>query len=77
MISYSLKSLDLHGTRHECAEVFVEEFFSLREPPFEIVTGNSSVMLSIVLKIAKKFNYMCSYRHENNLGSLIITEDIL
>ena len=68
--------LDLHGVKHEEVEVLVEDFFLSREPPFEVIVGNSSMMLSKVVKVADKLGYLCFYKHENNLGSLIIVDKI-
>ena len=66
------KSIDLHGISHERAEILVEDFFYLHEPPFEVITGHSTVMQNIVLNICEQFEYDCFHRNSNNLGSLII-----
>ena len=40
--------LDLHGVRHDEVERLVENFVLLNEPPLEIITGNSDMMMRIV-----------------------------
>ena len=40
--------LDLHGERHDDVERLVENFVLLNEPPLEIITGNSDMMMRIV-----------------------------
>jgi hypothetical protein len=37
-----MKTIDLHGTKHEEAEDRLVEFVVFNEPPFRIVTGNSA-----------------------------------
>lgn len=52
--------LDLHGVKHECVEVLVEDFVLINTTPLEIITGNSVFMKKTVLFILEKhkFNYI-------------------
>lgn len=47
-------ALDLHGKRHEEAKIAVEEYILLNEPPYHIITGNSSRMREIVQEVLKQ-----------------------
>ena len=46
-----MKTIDLHGTKHEEAENKLVEFVVFNDPPFRIVTGNSAKMKEIVEKL--------------------------
>ncbi len=50
------KRLDLHGILHEDVDRLVENFALLNNPPLEIICGNSSMMVGIVLKVLDKHN---------------------
>ena len=39
-----MKTLDLHGVRHEEVERLLENFILLNNPPLTIITGNSDYM---------------------------------
>ena len=39
-----MKTLDLHGVRHEDVERLLENFILLNEPPLKVITGNSDHM---------------------------------
>ena len=45
----AIKTLDLHGVRHDDVERLVEKFVLLNEPPLKIITGNSDRMSNIVI----------------------------
>tara|TARA_B100001123_G_C15184079_1_gene976570 strand:+ start:47 stop:253 length:207 start_codon:yes stop_codon:yes gene_type:complete len=45
----AIKTLDLHGVRHDDVERLVENFVLLNEPPLKIITGNSDRMSNIVI----------------------------
>lgn len=49
--------LDLHGVRHRDAEVLAEEHVLLHRAPFKIITGCSTRMKEIVIKILDKHKY--------------------
>jgi len=75
-MNHEIKSLDLHGERHEKARSLVEKFFYVEEPPFEVITGNSVVMMGMVNDLCREFEYDSFHRHPNNLGSVIIIEGL-
>lgn len=66
--------LDLHGCYHSDVEYEVERFLILNDPPFEIITGNSSKMQEIVCNVLNRYNLEAFYRNPNNLGSLVVME---
>ncbi len=39
-----MKTLDLHGIRHDDVERLLENFILLNNPPLTIITGNSDYM---------------------------------
>ena len=39
-----MKTLDLHGVRHEDVERLLENFILLNEAPLKVITGNSNYM---------------------------------
>jgi len=45
----AIKTLDLHGVRHDDVERLVENFVLLNDPPLKIITGNSDRMSNIVI----------------------------
>ena len=69
-----MKSLDLHGYKHNQAEDKIRMFFNFEQPPFEVITGNSSQMKTIVRKLVKEYDWHSKEKNSFNAGSLIITE---
>ena len=69
-----MKTIDLHGTKHEDAENRLIEFVVFNEPPFRIVTGHSSKMREIAKKVVDRYKYHCYNESAHNQGSLIVTE---
>ena len=69
-----MKKLDLHGKTHEESEFLVSVFIenNIDNLPIEIVTGNSGIMKSIVMKIVKKHNLVALPKTDYNLGCLLI-----
>jgi len=69
-----MKKLDLHGKTHEESEFLVIVFIenNIDNLPIQIITGNSGIMKSIVMKVAKKHNLKVSPKTDYNLGCLII-----
>ena len=53
-----MKTLDLHGVRHEDVERLLENFILLNEAPLQVITGNSTYMQS-------KLEIFCSKHHIN------------
>ena len=69
-----MKKLDLHGKTHEESEFLVLVFIenNIDELPIQIITGNSGIMKSIVIKVAKKYKLKVSSKTDYNLGCLLI-----
>ena len=69
-----MKTLDLHGIRHEGVVQQVHNFVYNNELPVRIVTGNSKIMRKIVVDTISVLGYHSHYERLVNEGSLIITE---
>lgn len=69
-----MKTLDLHGIRHEGVVQQVHNFVYNNELPVRIVTGNSKIMRKIVVDTITVLGYHSHYERLVNEGSLIITE---
>ena len=69
-----MKSLDLHGIRHEGVVQQVHSFVYNNELPVRIVTGKSEIMRKIVVDTISILGYHSHYERLINEGSLIITE---
>lgn len=70
----SLRTLDLHGTRHHKVSEKVRSFLNFVEFPCTIITGRSTVMKKIVEDIVEEYNLnISSLVHETD-GKIIITE---
>ena len=69
-----MKTLDLHGIRHEGVVQQVHNFVYNNELPVRIVTGNSKIMRKIVVDTISILGYHSHYERLINEGSLIITE---
>ena len=69
-----MKTLDLHGIRHEGVVQQVHSFVYNNELPVRIVTGNSKIMRKIVVDTISVLGYYSHYERLINEGSLIITE---
>jgi len=72
-----MNKLDLHGKTHEESEFLVIVFIenNIDELPIQIITGNSGIMKSIVLKIAKKYKLKVTPKTDYNLGCLLIHDN--
>lgn len=70
-----MKTIDLHGVRHEDVEDKLIEFFAFTDPPFRVITGHSEFMQEVARKIVNTFEYSCHGESDYNLGSLIVTEN--
>ena len=51
-----MKTLDLHGVRHEEVKRLLENFILLNEPPLKVITGNSNYMQSKLESFCSKYN---------------------
>ena len=69
-----MKTLDLHGIRHEGVVQQVHNFVYNNELPVRIVTGKSEMMRKIVVDTITVLGYHSHYERLVNEGSLIITE---
>ena len=55
-IGSTMKTLDLHGIRHEEVERLLENFILLNNPPLKVITGNSTYMQSKLESVCIKHN---------------------
>ena len=69
-----MKTLDLHGIRHEGVVQQIHRFVYNNELPLRIVTGKSEMMLKIVVDTVSLLGYHTHYERLINEGCLIITE---
>ena len=69
-----MKTLDLHGIRHEGVVQQVHSFVYNNELPLRIITGKSETMRKIVVDTVSLLGYHSHYERLVNEGSLIITE---
>ena len=69
-----MKTLDLHGIRHEGVVQQIHSFVYNNELPVRIVTGKSEIMRKIVVDTINILGYYSHYERLINEGSLIITE---
>ncbi|MDA0986427.1 MAG: hypothetical protein O3A55_02300 [Bacteroidetes bacterium] len=69
-----MKTLDLHGVKHEDVEKLVENFIFLNENPLKIITGSSNKMKKLVYQILNKHKFNYNYFDDYNLGEVIITK---
>ncbi len=67
-----MKTIDLHGYKHSEIPGLIQEFVSLYDPPFRIITGNSAPIQQIVFKILKKDDFLFYNESDYNLGSFIV-----
>ena len=71
-----MKSLDLHGTKHEEADEKVRRFLNFVCLPCYIITGNSKEMKDIVRAIVKEYKWHCHEKDSYNSGTLIIKDQL-
>ena len=69
-----MKTLDLHGVKHENVEAQVIDFAHRTEAPFKIITGNSQRMKDLVKQILSRFELDAYEESEYNLGALIVVD---
>ena len=69
------KSIDLHGSTHQEAEILIDEFIiaNINDLPLEVVTGNSVDMLSILKKVVSSHGLKIIPSHSFNMGSYLVT----
>ena len=71
------KTLDLHGTKHECAYSEIVYFIVSENPPFRIITGHSNKMKSIVFSVLNKCECTFHYELNRHEGSIIVDRCII
>ena len=69
-----MKTLDLHGIRHEGVVQQIHSFVYNNALPVRIVTGKSEMMRKIVVDTVSLLGYHTHYERLINEGCLIITE---
>ena len=69
-----MKTLDLHGIKHEGVVQQIHSFVYNNELPVRIITGKSSIMRKIVVDTVSQLGYYTHYERLTNEGSLIVTE---
>ena len=65
-----MKTLDLHGVRHEDVERLLENFILLNEAPLQVITGNSTYMQSKLVIFCSK--HKIAYERWANWGEYTI-----
>ena len=69
-----MKTLDLHGIKHEGVVQQIHSFVYNNELPVRIITGKSEMMRKIVVDTIQLLGYYSHYERLINEGCLIITE---
>ena len=54
-----MKTLDLHGKKHQEVERLLENFILLNNPPLTVITGNSEYMIKTLVNFCIKHNIRC------------------
>ncbi len=70
-----MKTLDLHGIRHEGVVQQIYSFVYNNELPLRIITGKSEMMRNIVIDTVSQLGYHTHYERLINEGCLVITEE--
>jgi hypothetical protein len=70
-----MKSIDLHGVKHNDAQKVLDSFFwemiTKNVGHFQVITGNSDKMKQIVYELCEEYGFEID-EELNNSGSLII-----
>jgi len=69
-----MKVIDLHGARYRDVYGLLESSCVHSDVPFEVITGKSSTMKSIVSEIVRKFDLRAKEKM-GNTGSMVIYEN--
>tara|TARA_B100001123_G_C14354300_1_gene648325 strand:- start:15 stop:239 length:225 start_codon:yes stop_codon:yes gene_type:complete len=69
-----MKTLDLHGIRHEGVVQQIHTFVYNNELPLRIITGKSEAMRKIVVDTVGQLGYYTHHERLINEGCLIVTE---
>ncbi len=70
-----MRSLNLHGVKHEKADDEIRKFLNFVELPCKIITGNSEPMKSFVKGVVSEYEWVCREESAVNPGTMIITEE--
>ena len=65
-----MEELDLHGIKHKDVDRLVENFVLLKNPPTRIITGNSTMMQSLVIEVLKRHNLYYTLE----IGSIVVLD---
>ena len=65
-----MKTLNLHGIRHDDVGRLLENFILLNEPPLKVITGNSNYMQSKLESFCSK--HKITYERWANWGEYTI-----
>ena len=68
-----MKELDLHGLSHLEVENAVENFVTINDAPFRIITGNSEPMRQVTKQILTKYKLQ-HYIPAHNAGEIIVID---
>ena len=52
-----MKTLDLHGIKHEDVDRLVENFVLLNKVPIKVITGNSQKMMELTLDVLNRHEF--------------------
>ena len=69
-----MRSLDLHGVRHDKVDEKVRKFLNFVELPCKIIVGNSDKMKLIVGDIVSEYGWDCRILNDYNTGTFVVTE---
>ena len=69
-----MKTLDLHGEKHEGVVQKLHSFVYNNELPVRVITGKSEIMRKIVVDTVSQLGYYTHCERLVNEGCLIITE---
>jgi hypothetical protein len=69
-----MKTLDLHGERHEGVVQQLHSFVYNNELPVRVITGKSEIMRKIVVDTVSQLGYYTHCERLINEGCLIVTE---
>lgn len=69
-----MRTLDLHGTKHQDAEEEIKKFLNFIELPCKIITGGSDKMRDIATTIVGEYGWSCHQESAQNTGALIVVE---
>jgi len=69
-----MRTLDLHGVKHNDADEEIRKFLNFVELPCSIITGKSDEMKKIASSIVKEYGWDCYEKDEWNVGTLMVVE---